>query len=660
MTSGVGRTLGSVPLDVRTLLDVLLSRRVYDRGDGLMLRDRARDRGAPWPVRAVAALMLEHVLLRIHANDAEEHAFWFRELGIDEIGVASFRRRLERLARVHEPLRGARPSDKAIGDFLHLARRDCRLMLARWLWTSKEVIERIEEDVRRSEGIRSRPDYGHRFVGEESAHALASVPPLEREILLHLGHRATIRWVARTTSSEINSLVEHPLGTVVMVIKLPGSDHEIEIKRTGLRGAYPLDAVYSRGDWILPSSHFLQGGSMESLLGLETSQSSVMSKLYRTVHGTVAPMSRTIHMSTVFTIPSPVGEIDLFDYFTDPRVFGERHASMRRHMSSVVEAMANSTNQPRAQQQNDLSLTVEFLGLTKPSQAVQTGTTSFRLDRLAIYLAPAGDRKYFDELGLPHTRDDSRRFADELLDEVLCTYDPPPTPFRGYRSYVTAAFAVPANRRRANRNYLSVLEQLGRFWGTMLAARGHTSGESFVGRNCGLRSVFEEDEWRIRFIFMDHDSMAFAARYEDTYHPRPSVRAAAIDGKFILGSHLGDYEIVGELQLLRDIYRATDALERRGIAAMRRAMKAAYSQTQAAIHTHPDLDRLFRPSFVQRLDDWDDAVRCWLAARRNGWQQDVASLLQTRGYDATLTENYIQAIVRQEKFLTWISFLFQP
>jgi len=648
-----------VSADVRGLLDAILSRPGYDRADASMLRDRARDRGAPWPLRAAAALMLEHVLLRIRKDDAEEHAFWFRELGIDGLDVASFRRRLERLNRVHAPLRRPRPPEKAIGDFLHLARRECRLTLGRWLWSVDEVTARIEGAVRRSAGIRSRPDYGHRFVGEESAHALASVPPLEREILLYLGHQATIRWVARSTSSEINSLVEYPLGTVVMVVKPPGSDHEIEIKRTGLRGPFPLDAVYERGDWILPSSHFLQGGSMESLLGLETSQSSVMSKLYRTVHGLVAPMSRTVHLATVFTIPSPVGEIDLFDYFTDPQVFGERYPTMRRHMGWAVEAMAKTTNQARAPQHNALSLTVEFLGLTKPSQAVQIGTTSFRLERLAMYLVPAGDKRYFEELGTPFTRDDSRRFADELLDEVLCVYDPPPAPFRGYRSYLDAAFAVPANRRRANRNYVSVLEQLGRFWGTMLAARGHTSGESFVGRNCGLRSVFEEGEWRIRVIFMDHDSMAFAARYEDHYHPRPSVRAAAIDGKFILGSHIGDYEVRGELELLRAIYRVTDATERRGIAAMQKAMKAAYDQTQHAIRTHPDLDRLFRPTFVERLADWDDAVRCWLGARRNGWQERVAALLRSRGFDESLTENYVQAIERQETFLTWLSFLFQ-
>jgi hypothetical protein len=137
------------------------------------------------------------------------------------------------------------------------------------------------------------------------------------------------------------------------------------------------------------------------------------------------------------------------------------------------------------------------------------------------------------------------------------------------------------------------------------------------------------------------------------------VRAAAIDGKFILGSHIGDYEVPGELELLRAIYRVTDATERRGIAAMQKAMKAAYDKTQDAIRTHPDLDRLFRPTFVERLADWDDAVRCWLGARRNGWQEHVAALLRSRGYDESLTENYVQAIERQERFLTWLSFLFQ-
>lgn len=644
---------------IRDLLDALLARREYDRAGALTLCRCARNRAAEWPLRAAAALMLEHTLLRIPPGDEQEHRFWFRELGIEGLDVSTFRSRLARLDRVHAPLREPRPSSRAIGDFLHLARRDCRITVARWLWTADEIFQRIEAGVKRSEGIRSRPDFGHTVANEEARAALDSVPPLERDLLLRLGHQATVRWVARSTSSEINSLLEYPLGTVVMVVKPPGSDHEIEIKRTGLRGPFPLDALYERGDWILPSSHFLQGGSMESHLGLEMSQSSVMSRLYRTVHGTIAPMCRTVYLATVFTIPSPAGEVDLFDYFTDPRVFGERYPAMRRHMGWATSAMARASNQARAQQHNNLSLTVEFLGLTKPSQAVQIGTTSFRLDRLAMYLAPDGAASYFKELGVPITNDDARRFAGELLDEVLCNFDPPKVPFRSYRTYLDAAFRVPANRKRANHNYLSALEQIGRFWGTLLAARGHSYGESFVGRNCGLRSVFEDGQWRIRVIFMDHDSIAFAARYEDHYHPRPSVRGAAIDAKFILGRHIGDYEVKGEIEFLRDIYRVTSALERRGIASLKREMKAAYDKAQHAVRTVPELDRCFRPVFIKGLGDWDEAVRYWLASTDEGWQEQVRAMLFSRGYDTPYAENYIGAIDKYSQYLEWISFLFQ-
>ena len=43
-------------------------------------------------------------------------------------------------------------------------------------------------------------------------------------LLARLGEDAAIRWTAPETSSRINSLVEPPIGTVVLTLKPPGSD----------------------------------------------------------------------------------------------------------------------------------------------------------------------------------------------------------------------------------------------------------------------------------------------------------------------------------------------------------------------------------------------------------------------------------------------------
>lgn len=625
------------------LFEQFLTLHEYDRAVALECARMART-SATWNVRRAATLMLETLLLREH----DDHAFWSQQLNVD---INALLPRMARNARVQR-----------IDDFLHLATKDCRLTLARYLWGAKEVIARVESQMRRSRGLRSHPDYGHTFVRKETEHALANAEPLERALLEHLSRDATIRWVSDDTSDDINSLVEHPLGTVVTVIKPPGSDREIEIKRTGVRGPLPFDAIYERGGWIVPASHHLHGGAMEHLLAIETSQSSILSRLYRHVHGHDAPMSRTLSLATIFTIPSPAGEVDLLDYFTDRRVFGQRYERMRSHMARVNVEMAKQTKSPRIEQVNELSTTLEFLGLMKPAQAVQFGTTSFRLERLGAYLSPNGAERYFrtdrhENRRIDYTNDDARRFADELLDEILCVYEPPGVPFRSYRKYLDAAFAVPANRRRATRNYLSVMTQIGKFWGTMLAPRGHSTGESFVARNCGLRSVFEDGEWKIHIIFMDHDSLTFASRYEHTYNPRYSVRNAAKDAKFILGGYFDKNYVRGELDFLREIYRVSPSLELRGRAAMRAAMRDAYRKTHKAMRENPAVRELFRPRFIRRLADWDDIVRRYLGGKKT-WKRDAERLLVKRGYGRALREQYLDTVVRQRHFLRKVSFLF--
>ncbi len=642
---------GEEPRFALLFAQFLASRR-YDRGFAASLRDLAVDGNALWPVRCAAVLMLEHVLLL-----GEDLDYWRGELGIGDLDAPALRQRLARNARVHDALAGA-PSHAAIDDFLHLATRECRLTLARWLWTAEEVFARIEASVRRSNGMRAVPQYTHGFVGPEARGAMDALPALDRELLARLGEDAAIRWTAPETSSRINSLVEHPLGTVVLTVKPPGSDAEIEIKRAGIRGPFPLDVVYERNGDILPPSHHLQGGSDQLHLALEASSAAIMSRLYRLVHGRTAPLSITVHLASIFTIPSPAGEVDVLDYFTEPEVFGTRYGGMRRHMERAAKDLAHQSQQPRTEKLNALSLTAEFLGLTKPAQAVQVGTTSFRLERLGVYLGPGGDARYFEELGVPHTRDDSRRFADELLDEVLGVYTPPRVAFRGYAGYLDAAFAVPANRRRADHNYLDVLAQIGRFWGTLLAARGHSHGESFVARNCGLRSVFEDGQWRVRMIFMDHDSLAFAAAYEKSYTAGPSIGAVIRDARFILGGDLGGPPpIHSEVDYLRDIYRVSRRIEREGMQALRRAMKEAYDRTQQAILEDPEVTKLFEPEFVRRLRDWDEMVRC--SQGGNGWREDVIGRLEARGYGEGTVKHFVGALTTHQRFLKRMAFLFE-
>jgi hypothetical protein len=83
---------------------------------------------------------------------------------------------------------------------------------------------------------------------------------------------------------------------------------------------------------------------------------------------------------------------------------------------------------------------------------------------------------------------EARRFADALLDEVLGIYCAPDVRYVDHAQYMAAAFAVPENRRRADRLHAEAAFDLGRLWGTVLALGGFTDGESFVGRNLEVDS----------------------------------------------------------------------------------------------------------------------------------------------------------------------------
>jgi hypothetical protein len=79
-----------------------------------------------------------------------------------------------------------------------------------------------------------------------------------------------------------------------------------------------------------------------------------------------------------------------------------------------------------------------------------------------------------------------------VLEEILGMVALPFTPFSNYATYVRDTFAIPENRQRADTNFLSVMEQIGTCWGTLLAVRGFSDGESFVLRNVGAAESLAE------------------------------------------------------------------------------------------------------------------------------------------------------------------------
>ncbi|HYP29083.1 MAG TPA: hypothetical protein VE262_20400 [Blastocatellia bacterium] len=674
------------PARASELLEEFLGYRVYQRSYTLKLIQVAGGKeGDEWDTRRLATLMLENHLLKIPTADMGEWDFVLVQLKLkstpgrqihesvlqegysrtDQRGfVLQLRRRLRRLNRVHDEIKGWRSSRAALTDFVGLSRRDCKLTLARYLFRPEEVVTRILSQVRLSRGLPDLDPFQPYFIEEEAERTIASLPDFEARILRSLCRSGRIYWVSDATGSEINSLVECPLTTVVLVIKPPGSDVEFEIKRAGRRGRNPLGIVFRRNGGPVPVAHRLDGGSRQSMLRWEAEMSAKFSRLFRLVHEAEAPVPKVMCRSFIYNVPVGNREERLLNYFTDERIFGEGFRAMRAAMEESVESFEASEKKLRADLPGELGLTIRFLSHANPTQAVLSGTSSFRLDKLAAYLSDKGPEVYFEEgLRAGRSNPEARRFADEILEEILCVYKPPAVPYRTHKQYLKAAFSSPENRARADQNYLSVMRESGTVRGTLLALRGHSIGESFVARNVGLRTCWERGEWRIRIIFMDHDNLnVINPAYKDL-QSLGVLSSMEADDIFFRGAWLKDRRLRGSVDCLNDIYRVRAETVAEGEEVFNRAAKAAYDRTLRRVEAVPQIQRFFNRSYVSRLRDWDTVAAEYLRARSDPeqvalWRERMRDMLAAKGYGASSITDHLNAVEAHGDFLERYSFLY--
>lgn len=674
------------------LVEEFLPLTSYSRDFASRLLDVARGAsGHAWEVRRLAALMLENQLLKLAPDDLAELDLIFVRLGLKAAGggeiarsvlregyttrrpagfAAEFRRRLERLGRVHARLRGAKTPPAALRDFLNLSKRECKITVARYLFTPEEVVRRIVGQLRLSRGV---PDLDHNeplFVGEEMARAVALLPDYEAEILKRLGTEPVIYWVSKATPSELNSLVEYPLTTVVLVVKPPGSPVEFEIKRAGKKRGPVLSVVYERGGYTVPPPHRLDGGSMLAFLRHEARSAALFANAYRQAHGAEPPMSMTVSRSSIFGVPRGNGNgngdgavENILEYFTTPERFGAGFREMRAAMKECVYAF-NEHDEIAVKLPGDFALAVQFIHHARPGQAILSGTSSFRLDKVAHYLSSRGPDFYFNRgLGIDYANEDARRLADELLEEALGVYEPPAVAYRGQRQYVTAALAVGANRARADQIFLDLMRQLGKYWGTLLAVRGYSWGESFVARNVGLKSYWHGGRWKVRLVFMDHDCLNLADKSDRDFHSVHAYNGMATDARYIGADLIHTTERQTAVYFLREIYRAPQPLYEEGRRGLYEAVRRSYKATHVAMLTNPRLGKFFHKTFLERLRDWDKVVASYFAMKSNGanveaWKQKVRRTLKEKGYPKNVIEGHLKTIDAHSAFLRNKSFLY--
>lgn len=642
----------------------------------------ARQGSVPWDLRRLATLMAEQQIRKLDEADTQSFDAIFVALNLKQPGldqplspavlkegytttelrefIVQFQRKLSRLDRVHRRMHVRKIDAEAVQAFIGTSRRDCKLTLARYVFTPDEIVDRVLKQVRVSEGVKDIDVSEPGYVANELAHVLSLLPEFEARILRRLCEKAKIYWVDNETSSTINSLVEYPLTTVVLVIKPPGSHYEFEIKRAGRRGN-PLSVVFTRNGSRVPASHRLDGGSMQWLLRYEANNVSRLSFIYRLVHGVEAPLPGYVSRSTIFGVPASGNEAPAFRYFTDPRVFGVNGFNeMRLAMQEAVEVLKNEEGEYLPPVPGEMGLTAEFLSHVAPAQAILCGTSSFRLDKLATYLSPDGADKYFKQwLQADYTDAHAKQFADELLDEVLGVYEPPEVPVENYEQYLEAAFAVRVNRERADQIFLSHVQQVGTFWGTLLGMRGHSRGESFVARNVGLRSVWEEGQWRVKLIFMDHDGLSLPELEHGHFFAQNALPGILLDERHAWGRANPALFPGTLLGCLQRIYRADASVEKRAQSLAETEMKAAYKKTQRELATNTKLRSFFSDTFLSRLLDWDQFVCGYCNGRVDQWESKMKQLFADKGYEPDTYDYYAQAIEKNKGFFERNGFLFE-
>jgi hypothetical protein len=299
-----------------------------------------------------------------------------------------------------------------------------------------------------------------------------------------------------------------------------------------------------------------------------------------------------------------------------------------------------------------MGLTMEFLSQTSPTQSVLGGSTSFRLDLVAGYLGDNGPDRYFrDGLGVEPTPGEVRRFANTLLDEIMGEFVPVPVGDTTHGGYIDATLAHPENRRRANAVFLALAEQIGRLWGTLFGLGGCTSGESFVGRNVGLKSTWEGGRWCVHFITMDHDMMWFPRGHFD---PVDLLRKWAHDADHLHG--LPDEPWRSALDWLVSIYRLDAETMARGRAALVRVASEAACLSRHLRASDERVRGQYEPKALKAAQDWEAAAVAFLQSRGSGADEEDAlfaahTLLKERGRDAQTVESWTGAIRKHAKFL---------
>ena len=264
-----------------------------------------------------------------------------------------------------------------------------------------------------------------------------------------------------------------------------------------------------------------------------------------------------------------------------------------------------------------------------------------------------------------YTDNQARRFADDLLEEILGVFVPPSDCSGAYVEYVERAMALPANRSQADSIYLSLLREIGLLWGTLLATCGCSHGESFVVRNVGLKSQWQSGRWKVQIIFMDHDLLWVPGESKNDFDPKISLEGMRFDDGYLWENKSAQHQARGVIGTLDRIYRIEPTLQSVGTVVFENALAKAYRKTRRQMVTSLASNKTFCPEVLANIADWESIVWTRLEARKWGldptaWSSQATTFLRERSYAPEAIEKWISVVEDHLELLGRYSYLFDP
>lgn len=597
--------------------------------------------GGNWEWRRLAALMAENQYWKLKPDDSRglRKALRVCDMRASGASAVELRKKIDRRSRVHRLIQGLGTRPRDLREFVAASRCESKICLARHLFAPTEVVDRLLEAVRTSRGL---PDS---LAGREEL--ACELPDYEWEILEILGRDSTIYWVSERVESRLEGMLSYPLGAVVLTVRPPGSDLELQIKRAGLRGNQALRIVHERDGEPVPPSHRLSGGSWLWNLNWQERAGKILASIYRRVHRRDAPLCQVYSVASIAEVPNGPQNQHLVDYLLELQGDPVARGQIQACLSSFEEELGP----PLVEGEDPMSVALNLIARTGPAQSILVHSAALRIDLAERYLGRGGIDSYFRQgLGVEPTPDEARRFAEEVLDETLGVWTPPPTDYRSHGKFVRDVFSVPANRRRADSVYLDLAEECGRLWGTLLALGGFTCGESFVARNVGLKTHWSGGGWKVQIVFQDHDCLFLPGWGLSEFDPSYCLEGAVHDEGFLRKELTSGRIGHGRSGYLERIYRVDRAVARMGEQRLLEALGSAYRKTLRASRRDPAVDAWLDTDFAERLGDWDRIVRDYFSwgsrrTKREAWKKSARQFLRRKGRSTEEVESQL-AVVR--------------